>query len=83
MSLTSADVRAATFPAKLWSRTYRRDEVDAFLEQVCERLDTGRGLTSADVDNVAFRRGRWGRGYDEDAVDAFLDRLSAQLTAEG
>ncbi len=81
MTLTAADVRATTFPAaSRLRRGYDADEVDAFVERIASRLETGEGLTSNDVYHVPFgKAGIGGRGYTEADVDAFLERVHAEL----
>ena len=81
MTLTAADVRATAFPAaSRLRRGYDADEVDAFVERIAVRLETGEGLTSNDVYHVPFgKAGIGGRGYPEADVDAFLDRVHAEL----
>lgn len=82
MTLTPADVRSTDFPAasKL-RRGYSADAVDAFVERIAVRLETGVGLTSNDVYHVPLAKARIGeRGYTESDVDAFLERVHGALS---
>ncbi|MEO5833944.1 MAG: DivIVA domain-containing protein [Nakamurella sp.] len=81
MTLTPADARSVAFPtASRLRRGYDADEVDAFLERIAVRLETGAGVSSNDVYHVSFpRSGIGGRGYVEADVDAFLEQAHAEL----
>lgn len=79
--IRAAEVRDTEFPlAARFRRGYVATEVDAFMERIATRLETGRGVTSNDVYHVAFARAALAeRGYAEQGVDAFLDRIHAEL----
>jgi DivIVA domain-containing protein len=81
MTLTAADVRSTDFPASSrLRRGYDADAVDAFLERIAVRLETGEGLSSNDVYHVPFAKaGLGGRGYSSAEVDAFLERVHVEL----
>lgn len=81
MTLTAADVRATDFPAaSRLRRGYDADAVDAFVERIARRLETGEGLSSNDVYHAPFAKaGIGGRGYSSTEVDAFLERVHVEL----
>lgn len=81
MTLTAADVRSTVFPASSrLRRGYDADAVDAFVERIAVRLETGDGLSSNDVYHVPLgRAGLGGRGYSDAEVDAFLERVHSEL----
>jgi DivIVA domain-containing protein len=81
MTLTAADVRSTTFPAaSRIRRGYDADEVDAFVERIAVRLESGAGLTSNEVYRLEPGKARvGGRGYAEADVDAFLSTVHLEL----
>ncbi|CAJ1586692.1 DivIVA domain-containing protein [[Mycobacterium] wendilense] len=79
--LTADDVRDVRFSMPRFGRRgYDEDQIDAFLDEVVERLE-GRGtLTAEDVRQFRFRRPPWGkRGYNEQEVEEFTARIADTL----
>ena len=86
--ITGAEVRAVELRSPGWGkRGYSPAEVEAFLAQAADALDTlaaGRtpATTADDVHDVVFRKPPLGsRGYDEDQVDELLDAIEQALRA--
>lgn len=81
MTITPASVRATTFAASSrLRRGYDADQVDAFVERIAQRLESGEGLTSNDVYRAPLgRAGIGGRGYAEADVDRFLEAVHVAL----
>lgn len=81
MTMTPADVRAVAFaPAPRFRRGYDMSAVDAFLDAIALRLETGEGVTSNDVYHVTFApSGIGNRGYAESDVDRFLTEVHTEL----
>ncbi len=75
--------RTQRFSATRLRPGYQPEQVDDFLEAIC---DTFRGvreppLTAAEVRDKQFTITLWRTGYDEEEVDAFLDRAERRLSA--
>ena len=81
--LTVDDVRGIAFSSPpVGKRGYNRDDVDALLSQIEERLQSGNDLSPEDVRTAVFRKPPlFRRGYHEDQVDEFLDRAVAAIQA--
>jgi DivIVA domain-containing protein len=82
--LTADDVHNIAFSKAAGGRRgYNEDEVEAFRDNVEQRLRNPHavdGLTAAEVGRVTFSKPAIGkRGYDQDEVDEFLERVGQQL----
>jgi len=81
MTMTPAEVRDHQFArASRFTRGYDSREVDAFVESVAQRLESGAGISSNDVYHQTFSKPPLAdRGYAENGVNAFLDQVHAEL----
>lgn len=76
--MTPDDIKAARF-ASVRKGGYEVREVDQFLADAMQALESGDGtMTAADVHNARFTLVKRG-GYDTQQVDAFLDDLMEAL----
>jgi DivIVA domain-containing protein len=81
--LTVDDVRSVLFSSPpVGKRGYNRDDVDALLRQIEERLESRNDLSAEDVRTAVFHKPPlFRRGYHEDQVDEFLDRAVVAIQA--
>lgn len=77
--LSSAEIRAQTFPTTRFREGYDKAEVDAFLARIALAIDTRTGVTKLEIVNARFSPTRFREGYDQDRVDDFLDQIAQSI----
>jgi DivIVA domain-containing protein len=75
--------RTQRFPVTRWRPGYDPEQVDAFLEAICDTFLGIRKppLTAIEVRDKQFTTTRLRPGYDEEDVDAFLNEAEWRLSA--